>query len=85
MEKDYGILNPEEARLINLLEKSEYFNTIKDKKTLAQKLINVYNINIGAEIKKADLWLFANPHKRYKNYSRFLVNWLGGKDNFNGR
>ena len=35
------------------------------------------DVNIKAEIKKAEAWLDANPQKRKKNYKRFLVNWFG--------
>jgi len=34
------------------------------------------DVNIKAEIKKAEAWLDANPQKRKKNYKRFLVNWF---------
>ena len=33
-------------------------------------------INVDAEIRKAAVWLTANPKNRKSNYSRFLVNWL---------
>jgi hypothetical protein len=32
--------------------------------------------NIEMEIRKAELWLYANPAKRKSNYERFLINWL---------
>jgi len=33
-------------------------------------------INVDAEIRKAAVWLTANPKNRKSNYSRFLANWL---------
>jgi hypothetical protein len=33
-------------------------------------------IDVMAEIEKAEAWLKANPRKRKKNYSRFLLNWF---------
>jgi hypothetical protein len=42
------------------------------------------NCNVDLELKKMEAWLVANPKKRYKNYEKFIVNWLsrakGGKD-----
>ena len=42
------------------------------------------NCNVDLELKKMEVWLVANPKKRYKNYEKFIVNWLsrakGGKD-----
>jgi hypothetical protein len=73
-------MNPEVARIVELMNRSEYLKTLKDKEVLAEKLIKVYCIDIGNEIKKIDLWLYANPNKRYKNYKRFIVNWLSRKD-----
>jgi chromosome segregation ATPase len=32
--------------------------------------------NVEMEIRKAELWLYANPTKRKSNYERFLINWL---------
>lgn len=33
-------------------------------------------INIGDEIKKAELWLLANPQKRRSRYNSFLSTWM---------
>jgi hypothetical protein len=33
-------------------------------------------VPIRVELQKMTVWLWANPHKRYKNYKRFIVNWL---------
>ncbi len=73
-------MNPDVARIVELLNKSEYFKDLDKKEILAEKLIRVYCFDIGNEIKKMDLWLWANPNKRYKNYTRFIVNWCGSKD-----
>ena len=34
------------------------------------------HLNVEEEIRKAELWLYANPAKRKSNYERFLINWL---------
>lgn len=41
-----------------------------------QKLKESFNCDVVGEIKKAELWLIANPKKRKKNYERFLINWM---------
>ena len=33
-------------------------------------------LDVNAEIARADAWLEANPRRRKKNYRRFIVNWL---------
>lgn len=75
----------ETARIIKLMEQSEYFKSIKEKEHFADKLVYVFHFDIGNEIKKMDLWLDANPHKRYKQYKKFIVNWLLRKDRPYGR
>lgn len=72
--------NPEVQRIARLMNDSEFFRDIKDKEIFAEKLIKVFHIDIGNEIKKMDLWLWANPNKRYKKYTRFIANWLLRKD-----
>lgn len=74
-------MDSETARVISLMEKSEYFRDLKNKEELIKKLYWVYHIDIGNEIKKMDLWLWANPNKRYKNYTRFIVGWIARVDN----
>jgi hypothetical protein len=37
--------------------------------------------NVEAEVKKAELWLYANSAKRKKNYERFLINWMSRAEN----
>lgn len=66
-------------RIVSLLEKSEYLKAIPDKEVFAEKLIQVYNFDIGNEIKKMDLWLYGNENRRKKNYKRFIINWLNRK------
>jgi hypothetical protein len=73
-------MNPETIRLIWLMNQSKYFKSIKNKEQFADKLIYVFLFDIGNELKKMDIWLDANPHKRYKNYKKFIVNWLLRKD-----
>ncbi len=73
-------MNPETIRLIWLMNQSQYFKNIKKKEQFADKLIYVFLFDIGNELKKMDIWLDANPHKRYKNYKKFIVNWLLRKD-----
>ena len=34
------------------------------------------HLDVEEEIRKAELWLYANPAKRKSNYERFLINWL---------
>lgn len=33
-------------------------------------------LDVGLELKRMRVWLDANPRRRYKNYKRFIVNWL---------
>ena len=76
---DFEPVDPRTARIIKILNESEYFKSIKDKKEFALKIEKVYLFDIGNELKKMDVWLYANPNKRYRNYRRFIVNWLGQK------
>ena len=34
------------------------------------------HLDVDEEVRKAELWLYANPAKRKSNYERFLINWL---------
>lgn len=70
----------EEGRVSQIMSESEFFKDIKDKELFSRKLIKVYCIDIGKELRKMDLWLWANPNKRYRNYKRFIVNWIARKD-----
>ena len=42
------------------------------------------NLDVDIQIKKMEVWLVARPKKRYQNYEKFIVGWLGrekgGKD-----
>jgi hypothetical protein len=76
---DFEPVDPRTARIIRLFDESEYFKNIKNKKEFALKIEGVFLFDIGNEIKKMDIWLYANPHKRYKNYKRFIVGWLSSK------
>jgi len=33
-------------------------------------------VDVGAEFKKAKMWLLSNPKRRKKNFDRFMFNWL---------
>jgi len=33
-------------------------------------------LDLNREIKRMRVWLDANPRHRYRNYKRFIVNWL---------
>ncbi|KAA0257509.1 hypothetical protein FHQ18_09205 [Deferribacter autotrophicus] len=40
--------------------------------------------NVKVELKRMRLWLLANPHKRKKNYERFILNWLSKQQDRGG-
>jgi len=42
-------------------------------------------VNLGAQLKRADEWLKANPNKLKKNYYRFITNWLGRSQERGGK
>jgi hypothetical protein len=49
------------------------------RKTFYEKIKKTYDyIDLNLEIKKIEGWLLANPtkQKRYKNWERFIINWL---------
>ena len=33
-------------------------------------------VNVPQELRKAEMWLHANPKRRKRSYSRFVSNWL---------
>ena len=46
-----------------------------------QRLQETYpDLDILAQFRKMRAWLEANPRHRYKNYKRFMVNWLNKED-----
>ena len=42
-------------------------------------------LDLNREIKRMRVWLDANPRHRYKNYKRFMVNWLNKEGRYAGR
>ena len=69
----------DEKTIAKYLTENKYFQKIPPERR--QILISAWCDLYGAEkifteIKKANTWLIANPKRRYKNYARFLNNWL---------
>ncbi|MDI9433662.1 MAG: hypothetical protein QM570_18260 [Planctomycetota bacterium] len=54
---------------------------------LAQWEQTYRDIDVPAEVAKAEQWARANPHRAKRNWQRFIVNWLGRatKDQRNGK
>lgn len=40
------------------------------------------DLDLDRELKKMQAWLEANPRRRYRNYKRFIVNWLNREDRY---
>ena len=47
---------------------------------LAQLCTTFPSINISQQLVRMDGWLRANPRKRYKNWDRFVHNWLSREE-----
>lgn len=59
------------------LQSHEKFRSIRKPEKLLIALKDVRpDVNILAELKEMNTWLVANPGKVYKNYSRFIRNWI---------
>ena len=59
------------------LGNSRYFQRIRKQDDFIVSLIQTYpKRDILGELKKMTLWLVSNPSKVYKNYARFITNWL---------
>ena len=71
-------MTAEVFRIKQELEKDENFRTIKNPEQFAEKIHSAYYNKLDpiCEIRKASLWLMANPTRSKKNYSRFLANWF---------
>ena len=65
-------------KVLNELRKDGEFSRIKDIEKFSEKLFWAHykRKDIPSEIRKASLWIFSNPKRKKKNYSRFLTNWM---------
>jgi hypothetical protein len=55
----------------------EAFEAVVGDEAYLKELYDTYpELDIAREIKRMRIWLDANPRHRYKNYKRFIVNWL---------
>ena len=74
-------MNPDIAKIVKELKSEENFSAIKDIEKFSEKLYNCYyaKCDIVSEIRKAGIWIEANPNRRKKNYKRFLANWFARK------
>ncbi|GEM_PF-2637555 len=53
------------------------FEDVAKKKEYLKELQATYpELDLEREIQRMRIWLDANPRHRYRNYKRFIVNWL---------
>jgi len=91
IKKEYKYINNTDAANNTSLEQSKLLQKKKSKITFnavngtlegipqefKDKLAAAFpKVDIAAEIKKAEAWLYANPAKRKKDYRRFLFAWM---------
>ena len=51
-------------------------DVVKNKEYLKELEATYPELDLDREIRRMRVWLDANPRHRYKNYKRFIVNWL---------
>ncbi len=51
-------------------------DVVKNKEYLKELEATYPELDLEREIRRMRIWLDANPRHRYKNYKRFIVNWL---------
>ena len=59
-----------------MLEVKGFEDAVKDRAYIKELLATYPELDIHREIRRMRIWLDANPRHRYKNYKRFIVNWL---------
>jgi hypothetical protein len=53
------------------------FEAVVGNEAYLKELHDTYpELDLAREIKRMRIWLDANPRHRYRNYKRFIVNWL---------
>jgi hypothetical protein len=62
------------------------FEAVVEDEAYLKELHDTYpELDIAREIKRMRIWLDANPRHRYKNYKRFIVNWLNKETRYGRR
>ena len=62
------------------------FEALLNDSDYIQKLKETYSdLDVERELGKMRVWLDANPRHRYRNYKRFVVNWLNKEDRYGKR
>ncbi len=60
-------------------------DVVKNREYLKELEATYPELELAREIKRMRIWLDANPRHRYKNYKRFIVNWLNKEIRYVGR
>jgi hypothetical protein len=59
-----------------LIKIKGFDDVVKDEAYFKELQATYPELDLDKEIKRIRIWLDANPKHRYKNYKRFIVNWL---------